>query len=295
MARLKILLKSTTKQNWWSAFLIFLLIQFFCLYLVYSQNLASSELIPFTFVISSLISNLGVIVIKRYRIWHIFGLVPNKYTAPHLLIGFFLPFLLFLPIFFVLFINGAKPLSISIAELLKSAYIIGSFALSEELIFRGVLFQMLIDKKGNVFGIFASSIVFAFAHLLNPNIGFVSFINIFLAGAILGLMYIKTGLLWLSIGFHFGWNLWQRLLLGSPLSGMNTGSSFFETNITQLEPILFGGSFGIEGGLAATILLLGSAYIVSTKFVPCPEIISKMLREKYNNEFETNYTTTSSR
>ncbi len=295
MVSFKILSKVAAKHNWWGAFIIFTLTLFFLLYIVYALNLSSSELIPITIAFSSFLSNFVVIVFKNYRPWHFFGLLPNKYTLPHFIFGFFLPFLLFLPVFFVVFIHGIKPIEISIGKLLKSAYYIGFLSLNEELIFRGILFQMLVDKKGNVLGIFASSIVFAIAHIFNPNIGVVAFINIFLAGVILGLMYVKTGLLWLSIGFHFGWNLWQGLLLGSPMSGINTGTSIFETNITLLEPILFGGSFGIEGGLVATILLLISAYIVSTRFVPCPEIISKMLREKYTCKFEVNHTTTSSK
>ncbi|MFN3782060.1 MAG: lysostaphin resistance A-like protein, partial [Candidatus Kapaibacteriota bacterium] len=287
--------KATARQNWFGAFIIFTLTLFFLLYLVYALNLSSSELIPLTIALSSILSNFAVIFFYNYRLWHFFGLIINKYTLPHFIYGFTLPLLLFLPIFFVLFIHGIKPVGLSIGGLLKSAYIIGFFALNEELIFRGILFQMLVDKRGNAWGIFLSSIVFATAHLFNPNIGIVSFMNIFLAGVILGLMYIKTGLLWLSVGFHFGWNLWQILLLGSPTSGINSGTSIFETNITQLEPIFFGGSFGIEGGLVATILLLITAYIVSSRFVPCPEIISKMLREKYTYKFETNHTTTSSR
>lgn len=287
MFKYKTLSKALAKRNWWVAFITFTLTLFFCFNLIFALKLPSLEFFTITIALSAFLSNFVVIVVYKYRIWHFFGLLPNKYTLPHFIYGFFLPFLMFIPVFFLLFLHGIKPIRISIVELLNSAYLFGFSALAEELSFRGVLFQMLIDKKGNVFGIFASSIVFAIAHLFNPNIGVVSFINIFLAGAILGLMYIKTGLLWLSIGFHFGWNLWQRLLLGSPVSGMNTGSSIFDTNITQLEAVLFGGNFGLEGGLFATILLLISAYIVSSKFVPCPEIVSKMLREKYTNHSNT--------
>lgn len=295
MLNFKFLPKAAARQNWFGAFIIFTLTLSSLLYLVYALNLSSSELIPLTIALSSILSNFAVIFFYNYRLWHFFGLLINKHTLPHFIYGFTLPLLLFLPIFIVLFIHGIKPVGLSIGELLKSAYIFGFFAINEELIFRGILFQMLVDKRGNAWGIFLSSIVFATAHLFNPNIGIVSFMNIFLAGVILGLMYIKTGLLWLSVGFHFGWNLWQILLLGSPTSGINSGTSIFETNITQLEPIFFGGSFGIEGGLVATILLLITAYIVSSRFVPCPEIISKMLREKYTCKFETNHTTTSSR
>lgn len=270
------------RSSWWLSFIIFtfvFLATFTFFYLTFNFSLLNYSLLLLT---SGLLANLAVIFTQKYRIWHIFGLSIHKKSFEHLLFGTLLPLAFFLPLLGILSIWGISFQRISLEAFFLNIFFIGFAATAEEIIFRGVLFQRLIDKRGEVFAVIANSLTFALLHLFNPNITFLAFINIFLAGVVLSICYVRTSTLWLSIGFHFGWNFWQKLLLGSPISGLDWGFSLFHTKITDLPPILFGGSFGLEGGLVCTVFLIISAYLIAKLFVPVPEVISRILREKYS-------------
>ncbi len=77
---------------------------------------------------------------------------------------------------------------------------------------------------------------------------------------VLGISYVYTKNLWLPIGMHLSWNLFQSLL-GFNVSG---GDNYSLIVITMKDANrINGGTFGLEGSyyitLAAIILLIGQA------------------------------------
>jgi membrane protease YdiL (CAAX protease family) len=127
-------------------------------------------------------------------------------------------------------------------------------AMGEELIFRGYAFQLLIEKMGPFATILPVSVLFGFAHGLNPNASRLAIANTTIWGVLLGYAFLRTHDLWLPIGLHFGWN---AVL---PLFGVNlSGHTIDVTRYTyrwDLMPIWSGGSYGPEGGLLTTIFVI---------------------------------------
>ncbi len=131
---------------------------------------------------------------------------------------------------------------------------------NEELLSRGYQLQNLADGINLVWGVIISSAVFGILHLGNPNATWLSAAGIFLAGVYLAYGYIRTKQLWLPIGLHIGWNFFEGVGFGFPVSGMD----FFRlTRITVDGPELWtGGAFGPEAGLIVVpALILGMILI----------------------------------
>lgn len=126
-------------------------------------------------------------------------------------------------------------------------------ALAEEAIFRGYPFQVLARVGGPVLAVMVSSVLFALAHGANPSIGIFALINIFLAGILLGIAYLRTLSLWFATAVHLGWNWTMATLFDLPVSGLQT----FDTPLYQPSvggPGWWSGAmFGPEGGLVGTL------------------------------------------
>lgn len=135
-------------------------------------------------------------------------------------------------------------------------YYIFLMAFLEEILFRGIIFQTIRERFGDIIAIVVLSIFFSLAHYFNPNISTMGFVNIIVAGILLSVLYITTESLWLPISVHFFWNLNQQLILGSNVSGISFNIELFQlTAIGGKSSWLFGGQFGIEEGVLTTILL----------------------------------------
>ena len=140
--------------------------------------------------------------------------------------------------------------------LLVNAVALLPLAAAEEVAFRGYLQRAIGGWRGPAIGVAASSILFGLFHGLNPNVSLLGLTNILLAGVVFGLAVEWTGTLWLATAFHFLWNLVQGPILGLPVSGTSWDG------LLALQsggpPLWSGGSFGPEGGLLATMVLLAS-------------------------------------
>lgn len=80
-------------------------------------------------------------------------------------------------------------------------------AVTEELMFRGVLFRIMEGRTGTWVALAVTSVLFGGWHLLNPDatLGGAAAIAVE-AGGTLGAAYAATRNLWVPIGLHFGWN-----------------------------------------------------------------------------------------
>jgi membrane protease YdiL (CAAX protease family) len=126
-------------------------------------------------------------------------------------------------------------------------------AVTEELIFRGVLFRVLEQWWGTWIALAFTSIVFGLVHLANPNASLWGVLAIAIeAGVMLGAAYIATRKLWLPIGIHFGWNFAASAIFSTEVSGNGTSQGLLDAS-TSGPALLSGGDFGPEGSLYSIV------------------------------------------
>ncbi len=131
---------------------------------------------------------------------------------------------------------------------------------NEELLSRGYHLQTLASGLNLFWGVVISSAVFGLLHLGNPNATWVSAAGIFFAGVYLAYGYVRTKQLWLPIGLHIGWNFFEGVVFGFPVSGLDI---YALTRITVHGPELWtGGAFGPEAGLIVLPSLLVGGLLI---------------------------------
>lgn len=136
-------------------------------------------------------------------------------------------------------------------------------AAAEEALFRGYAFQALVEGVGAVGATLGLSALFALAHAANPNVGAFALLNIFLAGVLLSLVYLRTRSLWTATGVHLGWNWAMAGAFDLPVSGLEIMDAPLYDAVERGPDWLTGGAFGPEGGLAGTAaFLLGTGLVL---------------------------------
>ena len=145
----------------------------------------------------------------------------------------------------------------SVSTLLAGAWLFLAVGINEEGLFRGYLFQRLVDGIGVWPTQLLMAVLFAMVHWGNPGMsGAVKIwatLNIALSAILLGLAYLKTRSLALPIGIHLGWNWAQGNLLGFQVSGTAV-EGFWKPSLHAKPAWLHGGAFGLEATLACTII-----------------------------------------
>ena len=131
---------------------------------------------------------------------------------------------------------------------------------NEELLSRGYHLQTIASGFNLFWGVIISSAVFGLLHLGNPNATWVSAAGIFFAGIYLAFGYIRTKQLWLSIGLHIGWNFFEGVGFGFPVSGLDI-YPLLRINVTGPE-LWTGGAFGPEAGLIVLPSLLVGGLLI---------------------------------
>ncbi len=132
---------------------------------------------------------------------------------------------------------------------------------SEEILFRGYMLENLRDQWGLRAAVVVTSLAFGLAHAPNPAFGLLPFINLVLFGVAAALykVYLDSNLLWGIFAIHTVWNWLQQVVFGLPNSGIAAApeySLFIVSPNPALPGPFWGGGFGPEGTLAATLVLL---------------------------------------
>lgn len=135
--------------------------------------------------------------------------------------------------------------------------------MAEEVLFRGYLFRRLCLGYPMLLAALLNSVLFAFMHISNAGMGSVAFLNMVVFGMFMSLLvYRCDGSIWCAGALHSAWNFAQGNLFGISVSGNPKMSSVFSSVSTEGRELTNGGSFGLEGGIAVTLVLVLATAIV---------------------------------
>ncbi len=121
-------------------------------------------------------------------------------------------------------------------------------AWAEELLHRGYWLQNLEEGVNLFWAVIISSMFFSVSHITNPNFSVAALVGLFVSGVFLAYGYLRTRLLWLPIGLHIGWNLFESTIFGFSVSGLDGLPRLISQSVSG-PGILTGGAFGPEAGL----------------------------------------------
>ena len=209
-----------------------------------------TAIIAWKFIIKRPLSNMGLTSIKTQRKEFIVGLLFGILSIS--------------VVFIVLVLSGNAEVKswaphFSVYQLIYLLlFILVGFA--EEIVGRGFIMSALRQTRNIPVVIIVSSIIFALMHSFNSGIGIIPYINLTLVGIFFSYMYLKSGNIWMCIGYHITWNYFQGNVFGFKVSGTET----YGILTTQYEKanIFNGGDFGPEGGLFVTaVILLGFLFV----------------------------------
>jgi hypothetical protein len=106
------------------------------------------------------------------------------------------------------------------------------------------------------FAVFVSTILqstlFALLHISSPGSSMISLLNLFLGGIAATMnVLVAGGTIWLSIGWHFGWNIFMGHILGRSTSGIPMSCAVVSIVPRPDLSVYHGGTFGPEQGILA--------------------------------------------
>lgn len=139
----------------------------------------------------------------------------------------------------------------------RTILLLGIFATVEEAIFRAGVLGLGQRWLGFGCALALSMASFAVVHAVSERFGLITWLNLLLVGAVLGLLYQWAGFL-AAVGFHWAWNAWQWGL-GFAVSGpKNRRHLPSAPTIRDIDGL----PYGPEGHWAALLALAASVGFV---------------------------------
>lgn len=141
-------------------------------------------------------------------------------------------------------------------KLLSNFLLFGIGSFFQEFILLCVVYRLTEELAGTWIALFTSLLLFAGVHIVNENETLLSVAMLSLSSLILIAPFILTRRLWVSWGFHAGWNFMQAGVFGMANSGL-TFEGWLITEISGPQWVT-GGAVGLE----ATYLSVGIDFLI---------------------------------
>lgn len=188
------------------------------------------------------------------------GLVDNKKILNYgkgILLGFGLLSLIVL----ILNLSGFAEITPNLSDFNLKLFLIFVLAwliqgFEEEFLLRSILMNQLAAGGKIEVAIIANSLIFSIFHLGNTGFSVLALVNVFLMGLVFSLIFYLKDSIYLVGAAHSFWNMTMANIYGITVSGnSSTGVNLFNTKLTG-PTIISGGSFGIEGSIVTSLVLL---------------------------------------
>jgi membrane protease YdiL (CAAX protease family) len=130
--------------------------------------------------------------------------------------------------------------------------------LTEEMMFRGVVFGVIQSWLGSRSAVVISALLFGLAHLPNEGISLLPVAVLVAYGVMQAALYMKTRRLWACIGTHIAWNYCLSTVFSSTVSGHAATDGLLRGELSG-NVLLTGGAFGLEGSLLVLLIISAAA------------------------------------
>lgn len=148
--------------------------------------------------------------------------------------------------------------NVGIFNALALAIVFTGFAAGvvEEMVFRGLILDLLKNRWNLVGAVIAPSVVFGFVHVLGMDFSIGSIILVTVAGTMVGIMFslvaLEGGSIWNSAVMHMVWN---TIIIGGLFRvGINKDPADIAEYLLASDKFwITGGEFGIESALPSVI------------------------------------------
>jgi CAAX protease family protein len=124
---------------------------------------------------------------------------------------------------------------------------------TEEILFRGWLFQLTGKKYKPWVGILVTSLLFSALHCANSGINAIAILNLLLYSILLATIVLYDKNIWRVCGWHAAFNWTLNCFWGINIGSDEGSISFFNIKI-EGNDILSGGTAGPEGSIITTIM-----------------------------------------
>lgn len=158
------------------------------------------------------------------------------------------------------FAGFSSTFSFGIFVLFGLGYMIQGMA--EEVLCRSYFLVSIGRRYPMWVAVLLNSLFFAALHLGNAGISPLAFVNLTLFGIFASVYFIKRGNIWGIGAFHSIWNFAQGNFYGIKVSGMTTSCTVLESVSMEGREFINGGAFGLEGGLAVTLVLVAGILLL---------------------------------
>ena len=154
--------------------------------------------------------------------------------------------------------------SSQIADSITTSVFVAGLAVGavEEAVFRGVVMKALEMRWNKAVAVIVPSVLFGAVHALNGKLSLVSFIQLLVAGSIVGILFslvtYESGSIWSAAFMHAVWNMCMASsifnIYTEPMEGC-----IFNYVLESKSMLITGGEFGAE----ASVISIG-AYLIFT-------------------------------